>query len=99
MATASLAESARALFTRDELPEELGWVEWLSPSHLRLFAGELYAVTRANAAPEEIAALLDSWKATAELDHAPAVRERIERNRERRFVPVDEWRAGTNGTT
>lgn len=98
MGAVSLAEFARELFTRDEIPEELGWIAWLSPSHLRLFAGELYAATQANAGAEAIAALLDSWKATAELDSSPAVRAQIERNREHRFVSVDEWRAGKSAT-
>jgi hypothetical protein len=58
---------------------------------MRLFAVELNAAL-ADPAPEKLAALLDSWRATAELDHSPEAQETMQRNRTQgRFAPVDEW--------
>lgn len=98
MVAARLTESAAAFFAEEELPEDLGWADWLFPVHLRLFTGELYAAICFDATPEEIAALIDSWKGTAEMDHSPATREHIERNRDRRFTTVDEWRTSKRVT-
>jgi hypothetical protein len=97
-ATLELPEKARELFVRDEIPEDLGWITWLTPSHLRLFSGEVYAATQAGASNEEMAELLDSWKATAELDHSPELLEQLERNRGRNFMTADEWQSTKNGT-
>ncbi|HEY4670303.1 MAG TPA: hypothetical protein VIH05_11055 [Tepidiformaceae bacterium] len=91
VAAQSLPEKARELFSEDRLPEGFGWVAWLSPRNMRLFAVELNA---ALANPDQLAlqALLDSWIATAELDHATEVQEAMERNRRGSFKAVDpEW--------
>ena len=89
---AQLLDQAKGLFQTDELPEALGWVSWLSESHQRLLAGELYAALTAGESEGSVAELLDAWKATAELDHAPGVRDQLERNRTRnRWSSVDEW--------
>ena len=92
-AAADLQEQARALFAEDDLPEELGWVAWLSSRHMRLFAVDLNAAL-ASPSVDELTALFESWRATAELDHSPELQEQIERNRRSgRFAPVDEWLA------
>lgn len=93
VAALDLPERARELFSEDRLPEGFGWVAWLTPRHMRLFAVELNAAL-ADPSPEKLAALLDSWRATAELDHAPEAQEIMQRNRAQgRFAPVDEWLA------
>ena len=50
-------------------PKGFEWIDNLTPAHQRQFAVELYRLY----IPGEIAALLDSWQATAELDAAPEV--------------------------
>ncbi len=98
VATASLPDKARELFAEDDLPEEFGWVAWLSPRHMRLFAVELNAALAAPSV-EKLTTLLDSWRATAEVDRSPEVQQTIERNRASgRFAPVDKWLA-TRHTT
>ena len=86
------------MFLEDKLPEELGWIALLTPSHQRLFAGEVYAAATSGSSPKEIIELIDSWKATAELDGAPDVLAQIERNRSRQFLTEEEWRAGKQAT-
>lgn len=91
-ASPTLADEARQFFAADELPASLGWVEWLAPVHLRLFAVEL-AAALASPVPDAAAleALLESWEATAELDASPELQARLERNRRGEFEPADEW--------
>ena len=87
-----LRESVGRIFTQDELPEEFGWIAWLTPGHQRLFAGELYGAWKSGTSLSEISELLDAWQATAELDQSPEVREHIERNRaSTRWAPLDAW--------
>ena len=74
------------------------WVAWLAPAHYSLFMAEVAQAAMAKAPREEMAGLLDAWRATAELDHAPDVQKQIERNRGLKFLTVDEWRA-TNPCT
>ena len=69
------------------------WVTWLSPSEYTLFVEELVQAGREKASQTTLSELLDAWRATAELEHAPDVRAQIEWNRGRRFMMVDEWRA------
>jgi hypothetical protein len=57
---------------------------------MRLFAIELNAALAAPT-PGKLRALLESWEATAELDHSAEIQAQLERNRRRRPVPVDEW--------
>lgn len=89
-ALVALRELARTALTGDELPDEIGWVEWLSSRHQRLFAIELRdALENADAA--ELEEFLDAWKATAEIDHSPEIRSVLESNRGRDFERRDEW--------
>lgn len=93
----ALSLRAETIFHED-LPDEFGWVEWLAKDHLRMFAGELMEALRQTAGDEAIEALLDSWRATAELDNAPGIREAIERNRSGQFERVDAWLAKQHAT-
>lgn len=91
-ATVQWPEKAEQFFAEDKLPEEFGWITWLSPSHQRLFAGEIYAAWKSRLPEDEVAELLARWQATAELDHSPEVQGQIERNRRSgRFTSVEEW--------
>lgn len=92
-ATLPMPRVAEEYFTEDKLPERFGWIRWLTPSHQRLFAGEFYCLACKKGTSEaELLRLLDAWKATAELDHSPEVREQIERNRKStRWASADEW--------
>ncbi len=81
---------ARELFTEDDFPKGFEWVGWLSARHIMLFAVELNAAL-ADPDPERVQAMLDSWKATAELDQSPELRAEIASNRAGRFVSADEW--------
>ncbi len=90
IAALELPEKARELFTEDTLPEELGWIAWLTPRHMRLFAVELSAAL-ASPSPAKLATLFESWQATAEMDHSPETQAKVERNRAKRFVSVDKW--------
>lgn len=92
VATMQWPKQAEQFFAEDELPEEFGWIVWLTPSHQRLFAGEVYAAWKSQAPREDVTELFSRWQATAELDHSPEVQARIERNRKYgRFTSVDEW--------
>lgn len=91
-AAASLATDARDFFSEDALPPSLEWVSSLSPRHLRLFAVELNAALAAREPdPYALEELIDSWKATAEMDSSPELRATIEGNRKGRFESADEW--------
>jgi len=95
---AAVLERAEEIFAA-ELPEEFGWVAWLTPANLRVFAGELLAAARRGASDEDVRELLDGWQATAELDHSPEAQVQIERNRQSgRWAPVDEWIAKQRDT-
>ena len=64
----------------------------LTPSHQRLFIGELFAALKSKASKSDLIELLDAWQATAELDNDPEARERIERNRHSLTrASADEW--------
>ena len=93
-----LSERARALTRDATLPPEFAWVEWLSPSNLRIFGAEVSAALERGRSQAELALLLDEWKATAELDHAPEVRDHLARNADRQFESLDEWRARTRAS-
>ena len=69
------------------------WVTWLAPSDYTLFVEELVRAGGEKATQATLAELLDAWRATAELEHAPDVRAHIELNQGRRYMTVDEWRA------
>ena len=88
-----LERAKNEIFRTDALSEEFGWIAWLTPTHLRLFAGEfLQAAESAKQDDVSISELLDAWKATAEVDASPEVQKEIERNRaSARFASVDEW--------
>ena len=90
---ATLSRDAATFFSEDQLPEELGWVHWLSPSHQRLFAGELYAALRnPQVTDQELANILDAWRATAELDHDREAYAKLESNLKRTtWASVDKW--------
>ena len=64
-------------------PKGFEWIDNLTPVHQRQFAVELYRIYKS----EELAVLLDSWQATAELDAAPEVAAIIN-DREKEYV---EW--------
>jgi hypothetical protein len=88
---AAVLKRAEAIFS-EKLPEEFGWVAWLTPENLRIFAGELLAAARRGDSDDDAHELLDGWQATAELDHSPEAQDQIERNRQSgRWAPVDEW--------
>lgn len=87
-----LADQARAILAADELPEDFGWVEWLTPRHMRLFAIELNAALAAPST-EKLLALLEAWQATAEMDQSPVTQQEILRNRGRSAESVDAWLA------
>ena len=67
-------EKTPELWTRDELPAELAWIDALSPRHQRLFFGELqfewsrYCATRD---ADRLAAFFEDWQATSEADADP----------------------------
>ena len=67
----TIVEHTRELYEQDELPEELRWIDDLSPRHQRLFYGELqwrwsqYCITEDAGG---LAEFFDDWKATAEAD-------------------------------
>ena len=76
---ARLPEAIAPLFREQELPRTLDWITSLSPLHQRLMIMEIALIATRAAATEmlggpagatehEFAALLDSWKATAEVD-------------------------------
>ena len=89
---AVLPRNAERLYSDDALPDELGWIAWLTPSHQRLLLGELYAAWKGGSTEAELAELLDAWQATAELDQDHEARERLEQNRKStRWASVDEW--------
>jgi hypothetical protein len=90
--SALLQEKARDFFVEDKIPEDLGWIAWLSPEHLHLFRSELFAAARANMSEDELMVVVESWQATAELDHSPEAQLELERNRaSTRFASVDAW--------
>lgn len=89
-------KEAVCFFRQSEVPENWGWVEMLSPLHLRLFAVELSDAIKHALISEDWSALiplLKDWEATAELDAAPEVVEEIHRSKTRRAA----WEA-TGGT-
>ena len=71
-----LRDEAASFFREAELPDSLNWVGTLSPLHLRLFAVELAEALKEitlTGDDAKLAAALEGWRATAELDAAPEV--------------------------
>ena len=70
----NIEESTRALYERDDLPEELLWINDLTPRHQRLFYGEVqlewsrYCLTQDADALSEF---FEDWRATSEADGSP----------------------------
>ncbi len=87
------ARSHPRAFEDDEIAEEFSWIEMLSPRSTRCFYGEVYAAATSGMSGAELDQLLGEWKATAELEASPKIMEQIERNRGRRFLTEEEWRA------
>lgn len=81
------AEDARVSL-REEPPESLRWVNYLTPLHQRLFALEMssavsdYLMLKDTESAVRLVELLESWEATAELDANPDVAARIKASRE-----------------
>ena len=69
-----VADSTRALYEHDELPDELLWINNLTPRHQRLFYGEVqlewsrYCLTKN---PSGLVEFYEDWKATSEVDADP----------------------------
>lgn len=83
---------ALGFFRRSQVPEGWEWVEDLSPLNLRLFVVELAdALKEATITGDSstLACLLADWKATAELDAAPEVRDEIARPKQR--LPIHKF--------
>jgi hypothetical protein len=77
---AQLKRDAVNFFRESDLPPRLAWIESLSPVHLRLFSvGLSDALKQATITGDEgpLLEMIADWKATAELDGAPEVIERI----------------------
>jgi hypothetical protein len=93
MARTSLHEQIKRFFSDDSVAEGFGWIAWLTPSHARLFAGELHTAMRDHASSAVLQELIEEWIATAELDHSPGTQKDLERNRvSDRFASLDaEW--------
>lgn len=89
---ATLQREAEKLYSQDSIPEEFGWIVWLSPGNQRLFAGELYAALQRKASDDEFSEMVDAWKATAELEHDVQAKSRIEQNRQSsQWASADQW--------
>ena len=95
MRPSRVTRDAVNFFRQSELPARWGWIESLSPVHLRLFSVELAdALKEATITGDvqRLSHLLDDWQATAELDTAPEIVERIRQPKTRRpfesFVTV-----------
>jgi hypothetical protein len=70
----ALKRHTRGIWKRDELPEELKWLEQLSPLHYRLCIVELHAAVSQACLTEDwepVANLIEDWWATAQIDAAP----------------------------
>ena len=76
MALPELKRKANRVFEDDTLPEELKWIDCLTPKHLRQFSVELSEAIKTNE-QEVIQAVFDAWKATAAVDVDPKLRRRI----------------------
>jgi hypothetical protein len=75
-------EDARSSLKGDP-PPGLEWVNRLTPVHQRQFAVELYStLARLNVTEDasEVIELLEAWEATAEIDIAPEVAEKLSRS-------------------
>ena len=89
---AQLKRDAVNFFRKSELPARWGWIESLSPVHLRLFSVELAdALKEATITGDvqRLSHLLDDWQATAELDAAPEVWASI--NEPKVFRPIESF--------
>lgn len=70
----TLVEHAQELWERDELPDDLKWIDRLSRVHQRLFFGEAQYQWGRYCATKDLASLdvfFEDWKATAEVDADP----------------------------
>ena len=69
-----VADRTRQLYEQDELPEELLWINDLSPRHQRIFYGEVqhewarYCLSGNSSSLDEF---FDDWKTTSEADGNP----------------------------
>ena len=82
-----IRDEAVGLFRQSELPEAFGWVEFLSPVHLRLFAVEVSDALKEAMLTGDLTrfiAIVEDWEATAEMDASPEVWAEITRPKVRR---------------
>jgi hypothetical protein len=94
VATPVLRRSAQRFFTSQETPEELEWITCLSPLHFRLFVVDLHTALSSALIHKEdgeaLRAVLEDWKATAEVDADSELAERLKTPRSKK--KYREWK-------